>query len=214
MVSFVGVDRKCVLKAIKEYDRIGEDTFLDKYDFNPSTEYFLIHNGKRYTSKAIVSAAYGYAHPKEGPAREFSGGAQRVQPLLEKLGFKVLVTKKSAAEKAVSKPDAVGKAGENWTKAENKVIVSTYFEMLAKEVSGEPFTKTHYNEKVRQTATERSKGSIERKFQNVSAVLHELELPFIDGYKPLGNKQTPLVDAVEQWLAIMVTSCLRKFSHP
>ena len=42
----------------------------------------------------------------------------------------------------------------------------------------------------------RSDPSIERKHQNISAVLLEMGLPFIDGYKPLRNYQRPLLPAV------------------
>ena len=42
----------------------------------------------------------------------------------------------------------------------------------------------------------RTKGSIERKHQNISAVLHEVGCPFIGGYKPLGNYQALLKEVV------------------
>lgn len=42
----------------------------------------------------------------------------------------------------------------------------------------------------------RSPGSIERKHENISAVLQELGLPWIKGYKPLGNFQDNLAAAV------------------
>ena len=42
--------------------------------------------------------------------------------------------------------------------------------------------------------------SVERKFQNVSAVLLGLGLPWASGLAPLANFQLALVDAVERWL--------------
>ncbi len=82
-----------VLKAIKESDALGRQTFLEKYGFSPSREYFLRHEGKLYDSKAIVGAAHGFQHPDRGPLRatDFSGGEQTVQRKLEQLGFDVEV---------------------------------------------------------------------------------------------------------------------------
>jgi len=49
-----------VEQAIAEYDRIGRAAFLARYGFREARSYFLVHNGKRYDSKAIVGAAIGY----------------------------------------------------------------------------------------------------------------------------------------------------------
>jgi hypothetical protein len=46
----------------------------------------------------------------------------------------------------------------------------------------------------------RSEGSIERKLQNVSAVLDVLGVQWINGYKPLAHYQDALVAAVERAL--------------
>jgi hypothetical protein len=83
--------REAVLQAIGEYDDLGREQFLRKHGFRPAKGYFLVHKGKRYDSKAIVAAAFGFEHPKQGPlkASEFSGGAATVQKWLERLGFKV-----------------------------------------------------------------------------------------------------------------------------
>ncbi|HEY0601854.1 MAG TPA: hypothetical protein VGD58_03030 [Herpetosiphonaceae bacterium] len=85
-----------VLRAVEEYDEIGQDAFLTKYGFGRAREFFLEHNGKLYDSKAIVGAAHGYQFPHEGPlgARSFSGGEATVQRKLEDLGFTVRVIDK------------------------------------------------------------------------------------------------------------------------
>ncbi len=72
--------RAAVEAALSEYDDTGQDAFLSKYGFGPSRSYFLIANGRRYDSKAIVGAAYGFEHPDLGPLRasEFSGGESTV----------------------------------------------------------------------------------------------------------------------------------------
>jgi hypothetical protein len=48
--------------------------------------------------------------------------------------------------------------------------------------------------------TAREPGSIERKHQNISAVLERLGIPFIRGYKPLAHFQNALLNAVERYL--------------
>ena len=54
------ITRTAVLAAIAEYDRLGQDEFLDKYGFDRARSYLLIHNGKAYDSKAIVGVAHGF----------------------------------------------------------------------------------------------------------------------------------------------------------
>jgi hypothetical protein len=50
------------------------------------------------------------------------------------------------------------------------------------------------------TTVRRSEGSIERKLQNISAVLDLLGVQWINGYKPLAHYQDALVSAVERLL--------------
>jgi len=89
--------------------------------------------------------------------------------------------------------------GNNWSNQEVDLIVADYFDMLQLELSGKPFVKLHRN-KTLQDLTGRSKGSIEFKHQNISAVLRKLGMPWISGYKPLPNFQGALVDGVERYL--------------
>ncbi len=67
--------------------------------------------------------------------------------------------------------------------------------MLGRELRNEPYVKTETNRRV-QEATGRSKGSVEFKFANVSAVLNEMHHPYIRGYQPRSNFQDSLRDAV------------------
>ena len=76
--------------------------------------------------------------------------------------------------------------GKDWSDGEIDLIVADYFDMLRLELSGQPFVKLHRN-KALQEMTGRSKGSIEFKHQNISAVLRKLGMPRISGYKPLPN---------------------------
>lgn len=84
------ITREAVLAAIAEYDRLGQDGFLYKYGFGRAHHYVLVHNGKRYDSKAIVGVAHGFLPWRSAlTANEFNGGKATVVPLLAKLGFNV-----------------------------------------------------------------------------------------------------------------------------
>ena len=91
-------------------------------------------------------------------------------------------------------------AGENWTDEENDTIIADYFAMLADDLAGNPYNKAQHNRDL-QAAIGRSRGSIEWKHQNISAILIGLGETWITGYKPAFNFQTPLVDAVARWMA-------------
>ena len=85
------VTRSGVLTAIAEYDELGQDAFLEHYGLGRAREYFLVHDGRRYDSKAVVGAAHGYDLPDEGPLSSdaFSGGRETVRVVLTRLGFEV-----------------------------------------------------------------------------------------------------------------------------
>lgn len=74
-----------------EFDQLGREAFLEKYGFRTAKSYFLVRDGKRYDSKAVVGAAYSKQFPDKEPLRasDFSGGAQSVRRTLERLGFVV-----------------------------------------------------------------------------------------------------------------------------
>jgi len=86
----------------------------------------------------------------------------------------------------------------DWTDLENDALVADYFAMLQKELAGERYNKAAHNRAL-QAIIGRSKGSIEFKHQNVSAVLQGLGEVWIQGYKPKCNFQDALVDAVVRW---------------
>ena len=91
-------------------------------------------------------------------------------------------------------------AGDVWTDLENNVIVADYFAMLQDDLSGSPSSKAEHNEQL-QSHIWRSRGSIEFKHQNISAVLRGLGEIWIEGYKPAVNYQMSLVDAVLRWIS-------------
>lgn len=87
-----------------------------------------------------------------------------------------------------------------WSREEVEAAVTDYFDMLAKGLRGEQFNKAEHNRALQQILNSRTRGSVERKHQNISAILIELGYPYIDGYKPLGNYQDLLRSVIEDRL--------------
>ena len=56
-------DPDAVRNACAEFDDIGREAFLAKYGFGRARSYDLVIDGRKYDSKAILGAAYGYQHP-------------------------------------------------------------------------------------------------------------------------------------------------------
>jgi len=82
--------REAVLRAIEEYDAVGQASFLEKYGFGRARDYVLVLGDREYDSKAIVGAAHGYQHPDRGPLpyQDFNGGRPTIEKL-QSLGFEV-----------------------------------------------------------------------------------------------------------------------------
>lgn len=175
-----------VQAALDEYTSIGRTAFLKQYGFRKSRDYLVRNprNGELADSKAIVGAAYRFEHPEADllAAPDFSGGEATVVAKLRSLGFEVV------------------KIGEDWSPDEVRATVAAYFQMLSLEARREAFNKSERNAQLRQTLTNRSKGSVEMKHQNVSAVLSALGLPFISGYKPSSNTQLLLRKEVQEYI--------------
>ena len=87
-------DRDAVIQAIREFDEIGRDNFLEKYGFRFARRYFLLLRGGRYDSKAIAGAAHGFQHPNLGPLKsgDLSAGESTVAKRLRTLGFEITTT--------------------------------------------------------------------------------------------------------------------------
>ena len=90
---------------------------------------------------------------------------------------------------------------EAWSPEEVEAAVADYFAMLAKELKGEPYNKAEHNRQLQGLLSNRTRGSVERKHQNISAVLIDLGYPYVDGYKPLNNYQELLARVVQEKLA-------------
>lgn len=84
----------------------------------------------------------------------------------------------------------------HWTDFENEAIVADYFDMLSKEIAGVPYNKTEHRRRLSRLLNGRTDGSIELKHQNISAILDERGVRWINGYKPRFNYQFALFEAV------------------
>jgi hypothetical protein len=127
---------------------------------------------------------------------EFSGGEAPGQAnyVLRRLGFTVV----RKGEDAEGEPES--QAGKDWSPGEVGLIVADYFAMLQSELLGQPYSKTEHRNALRPLLAGRSDGSIEFKHGNISAVLAGLGLPYVEGYKPYGNYQALLAEAIESYL--------------
>ncbi|WP_213572818.1 hypothetical protein [Rhodococcus sp. USK13] len=87
-MNFDAIDRPAVLKALAKCDESSRDEFLKEFGFNRALKYEVVHDGKRYDSKAIVGVAHGYATGIFLRPHQFSGG-RKVTSRLEELGFEI-----------------------------------------------------------------------------------------------------------------------------
>src|SRR5262245_62172673 len=91
-------------------------------------------------------------------------------------------------------------AGTDWSREELDLIIADYFAMLREEQVGQGYSKAGHRRAL-MAHLQRSEGSIEFKHQNISAVLMELGLPRISGYKPARNYQGAIFAAIDDYLA-------------
>ncbi|MCK5769064.1 DUF3883 domain-containing protein [Algiphilus sp.] len=89
-----------------------------------------------------------------------------------------------------------------WTREEVEAVVADYLHMLTLELSSQHYVKAQHRQRLKGLLQGRSDGSIERKHQNISAVMLELGCPYVPGYKPLSNYQRLLFDVVAERLAM------------
>jgi hypothetical protein len=92
------------------------------------------------------------------------------------------------------------KIGRPWDDGELDAIVADYFAMLDAELHGRAYVKARHNAALMER-TERTHRSVEFKHQNISAVLEELGMPWIPGYKPKRNYQNAIFGAIDRYLS-------------
>ena len=56
---------------------------------------------------------------------------------------------------------------EAWSREEVEAAVADYFSMLTKELKGEPYSKAEHNRHLQSLLADRTRGSVERKHQNI-----------------------------------------------
>lgn len=93
---------RSILKAIEEYDLLGEKAFHQKYGYRGSRDYFLFFKGKYYPSKGILGVAYSFEYPGEVLSSDDFSGGRPVESKLRELGFQIVNEMKvSEVEKAI-----------------------------------------------------------------------------------------------------------------
>ena len=92
------------------------------------------------------------------------------------------------------------KIGRPWNDDELDAIVADYFSMLRAELARQPYVKSHHSA-VLMEQIGRTHRSVEFKHQNISAVLEEMGLPWILGYKPKRNYQASIFGAIDRYLS-------------
>jgi hypothetical protein len=93
------------------------------------------------------------------------------------------------------------KIGKPWRDDELDAIIADYFSMLEAELAGRTYVKARHSA-VLMDRIGRTHRSVEFKHQNISAVLDELGMPWIPGYKPKRNYQAAIFDAIDRYLSI------------
>ena len=170
-----GITRDDVLAAIGDLDAAID------HPFGPSSGYDLVVDGHRYPPKAVIGLAARRELGRPLTPAEFSGGQGdgNANRALRRLGFMV-----------VAKDQPL--PGANWGDAEIRAVVRAYAAMMDAELGGRNYVKRDHVRRLERELSARSRGAIEYKLENVSAVLEEAGLLWIDGYKPARNYQRRL----------------------
>src|SRR6266436_4003478 len=92
------------------------------------------------------------------------------------------------------------KIGTDWQHDELDAIIEDYFAMLAADLAGQPYVKARHSAAL-MARIGRTHRSVEFKHQNISAVLDELGLPWIPGYKPKRNYQNAFFGGIDRYLS-------------
>ena len=93
----------------------------------------------------------------------------------------------------------LSKVGTDWSVDELDAIVAEYFAMLSAQSAGQTFVKAQ-RARALDARIGRGAKSIEFKHMNISAVLTELGMPIIRGYRPMTNYQRAIFPALERYL--------------
>lgn len=105
------------------------------------------------------------------------------------------------------------KIGKPWDDGELNAIVADYFAMLEADLRGKPYVKARHSAALMERIG-RTHRSVEFKHQNISAVLEELGMPWIPGYKPKRNYQNAIFGAIDRYLSKHGDILDRPFKKP
>jgi hypothetical protein len=89
MVAWDRVTHGDVVRAIREYDRLGPERFFSEHGFSRARSYELVWDEGRYPPKAILGTAYEFATGQRLASGDFEGGKTGAVAVLGKLGFTV-----------------------------------------------------------------------------------------------------------------------------
>jgi hypothetical protein len=96
MITWDRVTRDDVLRAMREYDRLGPERFFSEHGFGQSRSYELVWQERHYPHKAILGTAYELATGRRLAPDDFEGGKSGAVRVLGKLGFTVEPLTRSA----------------------------------------------------------------------------------------------------------------------
>jgi len=97
---------------------------------------------------------------------------------------------------------------EGWSSREVELTVADYFAMLRAELMGEAYGKTAQRRELAPQLDGRSEQLIAFKHCNISAILVQMHVPYIDGYKPRGNYQQPLRERASSRSSFVIPASL------
>lgn len=87
--------------------------------------------------------------------------------------------------------------GSSWSDEAVELAVAGYFDLWNQNLTGKNPVKLHKYREISEV-TGRNVKSVERKFQNISAVLDRIGLPWLPGLAPLRNYQRALIASVDR----------------
>jgi hypothetical protein len=88
-IAWDKVSNNDVLRAVKEYERLGPEQFFSAHGYAPTTTYDLVLDKRRYPPKAILGTAYELATGERLASADFEGGKSGAIKVLERLGFTI-----------------------------------------------------------------------------------------------------------------------------
>ena len=84
------ISSEYVIRAIDQFDDIGEEEMLDEYGGGPSTIWYILYKGKCYDQKLICRAAHYLQYCEYLPSGPGTFRAHEARNKLSKLGFEVV----------------------------------------------------------------------------------------------------------------------------